>query len=285
MSKTLAVLVVLCCFSAAFAAVDTTHTYDTPIVRNMPKTLTLYDVWPAVESVHKTNYWYYLRGAGTLYEAGIDSPLKFLFFTIYRNIVGTFLVISTWDKTTYKTTINTFVRLGNGFAEGSGQKYDPVNIDPFIVTLALQPDEFMVVVNADGSIKVTGNLDRYNEVMGLTKAAGTDGATATPQFDIQADMREKCALVDDYNRKQYWYYLDKAEKLSEIHIPTTEQYYCVFVFVNVVGTFLSISNWNLEGKNAGINTLVRLGNGKADGANYGVVELNPAVLSLKDFRQ
>lgn len=98
-------------------------------------------------------------------------------------------------------------------------------------------------------------------------------------------MMEKCAIADQLNRDQYWYYLDKSEKVSENHIPTTQQYYCVFVYVNVVGTFLSISNWDFETKTAGINTLVRLGNGKAQGANYGPVDLTPAVLSLKEFKQ
>jgi hypothetical protein len=77
--------------------------------------------------------------------------------------------------------------------------------------------------------------------------------------------------------------LDAAELVSENDIPTTSQYYCVFVYVNVVGTFLSISHWDLAGKSAGINTLVRLGNGKADGVNYGPVSLTPAILQLKNF--
>lgn len=54
----------------------------------------------------------------------------------------------------------------------------------------------------------------------------------------------------------------------------------MFVYVNVVGTFLSISHWDLAEEKAGINTLVRLGNGKAEGANYGPVDLKPAILHL-----
>ena len=126
------------------------------------ESITLFDVRPHVDELLKTEYWYYLRNAHTLYEASVDSPNHYLFFTIYRNIVGTFLVITTWTKADQKTQINTFVRLGNGFAEGSGANYDPVNIDPFVVSLALKPDEYMVVVNADGTMTVTGNLDLYN---------------------------------------------------------------------------------------------------------------------------
>lgn len=96
-------------------------------------------------------------------------------------------------------------------------------------------------------------------------------------------MREKCALVDAHNREKYWYYLNEAELINENHIPTSEQYYCVFVYVNVVGTFLSISTWNLENETPKVNTLVRLGNGRAEGANYGPVQLTPAILELESF--
>ena len=218
-----------------------------------------------------------MRNAHTLYEASVDSPNRILFFTIYRNIVGTFLVISTWEKSNQQLQINTFVRLGNGYEEGSGANYDPVNIDPFVVTLALGPDEYMVVVNEDGTITVTGNTDRFDSANG---AGGDDGNS---DFNVVDDMKEKCAIVDKYNRDLYWYYLDKADLVNQNHIPTSIQYYCVFVYVNVVGTFLSISHWNIESGNHGVNTLVRLGNGKADGANYGPVQLTPAILHLDKF--
>jgi len=264
----LAVLFTLAC------AADKQHIfYDLPVEKAEGKSeVTLFEVSPQVDKLLKKEYWYYLRNAMTLYEASVDSPSRILFFTIYRNIVGTFLVISTWGKADQRLQINTFVRLGNGYEEGSGANYDPVNIDPFVVTLALGPDEYMVVVNEDGTISVTGNTDRFDN------ANGNGNEPAVPEFDIVADMKEKCAIVDQLNRVQYWYYLDKAD-----HIPTSIQYYCVFVYVNIVGTFLSISHWNIESKTGGVNTLVRLGNGKADGVNYGPVKLTPAILHLDKF--
>jgi hypothetical protein len=196
-----------------------------------------------------------LKDATTQYQAGVDSPKQFLFFTIYRNIVGTFLVITTWTKDIQKTQINTFVRLGNGYAEGSGANYDPVKIDPFIVSLALGPDEYMVAVNPDGTITVTGNMTLYNQINGKDDTENT--------FNITADMKEKCGFADKFNRENYWMYLQNADLVSETNIPTSEQYYCVFVYVNVVGTFLAISHCDLATKKSGVNTLVRLGNGKA----------------------
>ena len=279
MNKFNTFLLVAALLAVATAANGNNHLlYDLPVAKAEGKSeVTLFEVSPQVDNLLKVEYWYYLRNAVTLYEASVDSPDRILFFTIYRNIVGTFLVITTWTKNSSVLQINTFVRLGNGFEEGSGANYDPVNIDPFIVTLALGPDEYMVVVNEDGTISVSGNQDRFNA------ANGTGEPPVDPGFDIVADMKEKCATADALNREKYWYYLDKAELVNENHIPTSVQYYCVFLYVNVVGTFLSISSVNRETGAAAVNTLVRLGNGKADGANYGPVQLTPAILHLDKF--
>jgi hypothetical protein len=148
-------------------------------------TITLYDVWPSIDLLLKNQYWYYLRGANSLYEASVNSPTQFLFFTIYRNIVGTFLVITTWTKKTQVAQINTFVRLGDGFDANSGAHYDPVKIDPFVVTLQLAPNEYMVVVNADGTVTVTGNMELYNQDNEANKGA----KDSAPAFNITADMK------------------------------------------------------------------------------------------------
>lgn len=224
----IALLLALCIAFAACSTAKGPNFYDTPVAVPKGKTsITLFDVWPEVDKLLKTEYWYYLRNAQTIYEASVDTKLTYLYFTIYRNIVGTFLVITTWTKETHTTQINTFVRLGNGFEEGSGANYDPVNIDPFIVSLELGPDEYMVVVNADGTITVTGNLDLYNQAMGLTQKGGEVDNT----FNITADMIEKCGIVDQLNRETYWYYLDKAEKVNENHIPTSVQYYLSLIHI------------------------------------------------------
>jgi hypothetical protein len=119
-----------------------------------------------------------LRAATTVYQANIHTPSSQLIFTIYRNLVGTFLVVTTWEKSTQRTQINTFVRLGNGFDAHSGANYDPVDIKPFIVTLSLGPKEYKVDVSADGSINV---------VDGSSSSSGSISSEAT--FDINKDMR------------------------------------------------------------------------------------------------
>ena len=100
----------------------------------------------------------------------------------------------------------------------------------------------MVVVNEDGTLTVTGDLDLYNSLHGNKNGNGENGEST---FNITKDMQDKCGKVDAFNRETYWYYLDKAELTSQNHIPTSSQYWCVFVYVNHVGTFLSISHWDL----------------------------------------
>lgn len=128
-------------FLVASSAPISDNLFSTPIASQANNsTITFTSVWPAIDSLLKDNYWYYLRGAVITYQASVDTANQFLFFVIYRNLVGTFLVITTWDKQGQTTQVNTFVRLGNGFQNGAGALYDPVKISPFVVTLQLQPD-------------------------------------------------------------------------------------------------------------------------------------------------
>jgi hypothetical protein len=100
MNKMLALVLVGLCLSVALA--DSTilgeNSFATPV--NVPGKTNpnLFEVWPVVDNLLKTQYWYYLRGSSPLYEASINSPNEYLFFTVYRNTVGTFLVSTTWDK-------------------------------------------------------------------------------------------------------------------------------------------------------------------------------------------
>lgn len=142
MKTNLALVLLLSLAATALAASNNTQNntlFLTPVSVAPGKTIAFTDVWPVVDNLLLTEYWYYIRNATVVYEAGVNSPSEYLFFTIYRNIVGTFLVITTWDKTDQTTQINTFVRLGNGYDSSSGALYTPVTIDPFVITLDLSP--------------------------------------------------------------------------------------------------------------------------------------------------
>jgi hypothetical protein len=94
-------------------------------------------------------------------------------------------------------------------------------------------------------------------------------------------MNQKAVSVDQFNRDLYWYYLNNSQIIAQASIPTNDQYYFVFIYVNPIGTFLALSHWNLATKTSGINTLVRLGDGIPIGSNFGPVNLSPSVLKLQ----
>jgi hypothetical protein len=250
---------------------------EIPIVVPEGGEITLSVVFPSVDKYLRETYWYYLRGADIFYQANVNTKESFLYFVIYRNIVGTFLVISTWDRVGKKIQVNTFVRLGNGYAPGSGALYDPVKIDPLVLSLQLGEGEYIVTINEDGTITVIGD-----------DSAGNKPTTS----DIEKDMTEKCGFVSTFVTDKYWYYLKGAKIISASHTPTSQRYYCVNVYVNIVGTFLVIGNYELKTNQSGINTFVRLGNGYEinSEANYSPadiqeIKLSPAVLEMTNFGQ
>lgn len=220
-----------------------------------------------------------MRGATIFYQSNVNTKESFLYFVIYRNIVGTFLVISTWEKATQTTQVNTFVRLGNGYAQGSEALYDPVKVDPLVLSLQLGEGEFIVTINEDGTITVVGDYDNDEE-------------NPLPENNLEKDMEEKCGFTNTFITEKYWYYLRGAKVIHASHAPTSQRYYCVFVYVNIVGTFLVIGNYELETAASSVNTFVRLGNGyePESEAIYGPVDapqvrLSPAVLEMKNFGQ
>lgn len=105
-------------------------------------------------------------------------------------------------------------------------------------------------------------------------------------------MKEKCGFVNTFVSEKYWYYLRDAKVIHASHTPTSQRYYCVFAYVNIVGSFLVIGNYELATAQSGINTFVRLGNGydANSEALYGPadipeVKLSPAVLEMTNFGQ
>lgn len=189
-------------------------------------------------------------------------------------------MITTWEKAAQTTQVNTFVRLGNGYEAGSEALYDPVKVDPLVLSLQLGEGEFIVTINEDGTITVVGEAEEHNEENPL------------PEKNLEKDMEEKCGLTNTFITDKYWYYLRGAKVIHASHAPTSQRYYCVFVYVNIVGTFLVIGNYELETTVSSVNTFVRLGNGHdpSSEAIYGPVDvpqvkLSPAVLEMKNFGQ
>lgn len=169
--------VALVCLSVV-SCTSTNPLVATPVTVAPGTDITFNDVFPLVDTYLRQTYWYYLRNANIVYQANVNTLNSFLFFVIYRNLVGTFLVITTWDKAGQTTQVNTFVRLGDGFEAGSGALYGPVKIDPFVISLQLGEGEYMVTINEDGTITVING----------PSASGNTNST-TPTFNLEADMK------------------------------------------------------------------------------------------------
>lgn len=88
----------------------------------------------------KTTWWQYLKGANLLYHGSLDGSDRILFLLIHRNIVGTFLSVVEWIKGSKQFTVQTLVRLGDGYKEGSEAKYGPVQVDPKSYSFKLEKE-------------------------------------------------------------------------------------------------------------------------------------------------
>ena len=91
--KTVCLLALILALGSALPAANGV---DTPLPD--ASELTVGNVYPFIDYQLKETWWQYLRGAKLLYRANVDQQDSFLFLSIYRNIVGTFLTITTWKK-------------------------------------------------------------------------------------------------------------------------------------------------------------------------------------------
>lgn len=190
-----------------------------------------------------------MRRANLVYQANIDTQERFLLFFIYRNIVGTFLCIASWNHDDQTSEINTFVRLGNGYDKDIETPYSPVNIQPFIISLRLAHGEYLIEMDENGDFRINGKLINVD-----------DDEEKLPIIDIDA----KTKVIDEHVRKTYWYYLggrDPAYLAHHESIRTSKRVYAVLTYINIVGTFLVIGSCD-ENDNVWVNTFVRLGAGE-----------------------
>ena len=214
--------------------------YKSPIVEIENPTIS--DLVPGINKEIRRAYWYFLEDANMLYQGNVDSPTRFLFFFIYRNIVGTFLTIASWDKTTRVSEINTMVRLGNGYSKQHKTNYEPANIQPFVISVNIGEDESVLALSESGELKVDG------------KIISNDGGE-------EEESDNKCLNdADYYLRKRFWYFIRGADLVSSDSIQTNIRTYLLLTYVNIVGTFFVITSCE-DGDIINVNTFVRLGAG------------------------
>ena len=132
-------------------------------VRKLPpkESRTQENIYDFVDHAIKEKYWYYLTKACLLYLSIVDrEDGSYQFLAIYRNLVGTFLAITTWTKGASEFQVNTLVRLGNGLAPGAN--YNPVAVKPLSVRYKLGDSEVIVDFTDCEDIKVNGKSIFYD---------------------------------------------------------------------------------------------------------------------------
>lgn len=213
-----------------------------------------------IEQEVKRQYWYYLRDANLLYQANLNLPGRLIIFYFHRNIVGTFFTIASYNFEGGFSELNTLVRLGNGYSTNVQTNYDPVSIDPFIITMNLGEGEVQIELADDGTLTIDG------QVIDLTN---------NPQVDPTEEEARCIALSDAYLRRTYWYYLNRAALISQEGLATNVRVYALLTYTNIVGTFLVITSCEEEIVKA--NTFVRLGEGFAQAQD---IVVDPIILSF-----
>lgn len=226
------------------------------------------NIYNFVDNAIKEKYWYYLTKACLLYLTAVDrEDNSYQFLAIYRNIVGTFLAITTWTKGSSSFEVNTLVRLGNGDGDKYGANYKPVNLVPLKVRYTLGPNEYIIEITDCGDVKVNGNS--------LTQQTGT----------LKTDelLVSECKDFSKFAVEKFWYYLRDSTVVYSSVGKTQARNYCLVTYLNVVGTFFVIGSRNDSTQENVVNTFVRLGNGNANGVNYEPVKFNKVNLRLTDF--
>lgn len=233
------------------------------------------EIYDFVDHALREKYWYYLTKACLLYVAAVERGDTYQFLAVYRNIVGTFLAITTWKNQSSTFDVNTLVRLGNGFAKNSNANYKPVNLRLTRFRYSLGPGQYLIDLNDCGDIKLNGKelSNDLHENMGKSK------------HDKNGLLVKKCQDFSEYTRKKFWYYLQNANVVYSSVGSTSDRNYCLITYVNVAGTFFVIGSEALKDKSCQVNTFVRLGNGCEGEDEYEPVVYEKVTLRLASYEE
>lgn len=234
------------------------------------------DIYGFVDHGLREKYWYYLTKACLIYVAAVERSGSFQFLAVYRNIVGTFLAITTWQNQSSTFDVNTLVRLGNGYAKNSNANYKPVKLGLARFRYSLGPGQFLIDVSDCGDVTLNGKELSNNLDENLGKHRHGDNGE---------ELVEKCKEFSEFTRKKFWYYLQDAHVVYSSVGSTAERDYCLVTYVNVAGTFFVIGSDGRKDHVCEVNTFVRLGNGYEEDseANYKPVNFQKVTLPLVSY--
>lgn len=189
------------------------------------------NIYSFVDHALKEKYWYYLTKACLLYLSAVDrTDGSYQFLAIYRNLVGTFLAITTWEEGSTEFQVNTLVRLGNGLALKQGANYKPVAVKPLKVRYTLADHDVIVDFTDCDDIKINGKSINYYY----------DCPDCKDKPDVL--LVKDCKKFSEYTVKKYWYFLRDAKVVYSSVGKTDKKNYCMVTYVNIVGTFFAIGS-------------------------------------------
>lgn len=190
-------------------------------------------IYKFVDHGLREKYWYYLTKASLIYVAAVNRTDTFQFLAIYRNIVGTFLAITTWKNQSSTFDVNTLVRLGNGYAKNSHANYRPVKLELRHFRYSLGAGEFLIDVSDGGDVKLNGKELSDNLSGNLKKEK---------HYESYEELVAKCKEFSEFTEKKFWYYLQGAHVVYSSAGTVNDKNYCLVTYVNNAGTFFVIGN-------------------------------------------
>jgi hypothetical protein len=131
----------------------------------------------------------------------------------------------------------------NDYAEISA----PITVQTFVISLNLGAGEYFVPHEE--------NNNNFTESWARSKHF--------KRRDDQDRIHKTCQKVEKYIKEQYWYYLTPDTKSLDFSesSPNGAGCYCSFTYINYVGLFQVIGQWDYETNQPVVNTFVRLGDG------------------------
>lgn len=233
---------------------------STPVSRR--PALTRNQIGNNVDAYIRATYWYYLPSAYLTYLAHIDTDQGCLYLHLYKNYIGTFLAISNYADRGRTITINTFVRVGEGCTDDS-QIFDPIVPQTFVISLDLGDGEYFAPHDPEEK--------HFNFTEGWARQKWFKNKQE------QERIHQNCLKVEKFIKKEYWYYLTPdTTTLDFSESNPGSRCYCSFTFINYVGLFQVIGQWDSRTNSATVNTFVRLGDG-SDPSNISKCNILPSI--------
>ena len=111
------------------------------------------------------------------------------------------------------------------------------------------------------SVDLNVNLHEFefNSLKNELIAYERDGRIGLQNDIKNSVLVEECKDLSDHIRRNLWHYVDNADVIYSTVRKTDDRNRCMFIYVNIVGTFFVIGDEEISKRQFNIRTFVRLG--------------------------